>query len=371
MSAAAVEGLLKALQQAAAAQLLYPPEHPRLQEAADRVAGFLREATARSSAVSVFAIEDKVVYEGTPLPGVEAVQRGFFQSLRAAGYDRLTLRRGATRAEIAAFVAAVAETGKRGGEGAKDRVRPSRNIRLSALQGPDEASEGRGFLAEEIDTLEDVWADIVERGDLNLDAIEGIVMALAKTVEENLGAMIPMAALKAHDRYTATHITNVALLAMALAEAIELRPEQVHDIGIAALLHDVGKLKVPAEILNKPDRLNPEQLERMKRHPEDGARILLATKGVPELAVIVAYEHHIRFDGGGYPAVPRNWKASLASAVTQVADIYDALRTDRPYRTGLDRDTIMAMMTAESGTTFEPALLAAFFELVVPRAASG
>jgi HD-GYP domain-containing protein (c-di-GMP phosphodiesterase class II) len=108
----------------------------------------------------------------------------------------------------------------------------------------------------------------------------------------------------------------------------------------------------------------------MKRHPEDGARILLATEGVPELAVVVAYEHHVRFDGSGYPAVPRGWKTSLASAVTQVADIYDALRTDRPYRTGLDRDTIMAMMTADSGTHFEPALLAAFFELVVPRAAA-
>jgi len=368
---AAVEGLLRALQNAISSQLLYPPEHPRIQEAADRVLGFLREATARGSAVSVFAIEDRVVHDGVPLDGAEGVSRGFFQSLRAAGYDRLTLRRGASRAELSAFIAAVAETGRRSGEGARERLRPSRNIRLSALRDPDEARGlGRGFLAEEVDTLQDVWADIIECSDLNLDAVEGIVLALAKTVEENLGAMIPMAALKSHDRYTATHITNVALLAMALAEAIELPTAQVHDVGIAALLHDVGKLKVSSEILNKPDRLNPEQLEQMRRHPEDGARILLATPGVPELAVIVAYEHHIRFDGGGYPAVPRSWKASLASAVTQVADIYDALRTDRPYRTGLDRDTIMAMMTADSGTAFEPALLAAFFELVVPRAAS-
>ncbi|HEY6554101.1 MAG TPA: HD domain-containing phosphohydrolase [Vicinamibacteria bacterium] len=367
---AAIEGLLKALQHAVASQSLYPPEHPQIQDAADRALGFLREATARRSGISVFAIEDRIVYEGRPLTGVEAVNLPFLETLREAGYDRLTLRRGTSPAELAAFIGALAAAGKRTGEGSKAEVRPSRNIRLSALQG--EGSEGldRGFLAEEVDTLQDVWTDIVERGDLNLDAIEGIVMALAKTVEENLGAMIPMAALKSHDRYTATHITNVALLAMALAEAIELPPDRVHDVGIAALLHDVGKLKVPSEILNKPDRLNPEQLECMKRHPEDGARMLLATPGVPDLAVVVAYEHHVRFDGGGYPVLPRSWKPSLASAVTQVADVYDALRTDRPYRTGLDRDTIMAMMTADAGITFEPALLAAFFELVVPRAAS-
>jgi HD-GYP domain-containing protein (c-di-GMP phosphodiesterase class II) len=368
---AAVEGVLRGLQNAVGSYLLYPPEHPRIQEALERVLLSLREATARSSALSVFAVDDKVVYKGAPLDGLEAVHRGLFQTLRAAGFDRLTLRRGVSRAELLTFVAGLAEGGRRGDAELRERLRPSRNVRLSALQGVDEAGPDRGFLAEEVDTLQDVWTDILERHDLNLDAVEGIVLALAATVEENLGALIPMAALKSHDRYTATHITNVALLAMALAEAIDLPATQVHDVGIAALLHDVGKLKVPSEVLNKPDRLSPDQLATMRRHPEDGARILLATPGVPELAVIVAYEHHVRYDGAGYPALPRTWRTSLASAITQVADIYDALRTDRPYRTGLDRDTIMAMMTADSGTHFEPALLAAFFEHVVPRAAAG
>ena len=367
---AAVEGLLKALQNTVASHLLYPPEHPRIQDALERVLGLLREATARGSAVSIFAVDERLIHQGTPLSGVEGAQRGLFRTLKAAGFDRLTLRRGVSRAELLAFVAALAEAVRRSDGEAKDFVRPSRNIRLSALQGLDEKSLDPGFLGEEIDTLRDVWTDILERHDLNLDAIEGIVVALAKTVEENLGAMIPMAALKSHDRYTATHITNVSLLAMALAEAIELPEPLVHDVGIAALLHDVGKLEVPPEILNKPDRLGPGELERMKRHPEDGARLLLATPAVPELAVIVAYEHHVRFDGGGYPSLPRGWRQSLASAITQVADIYDALRTDRPYRTGLDRDTIMAMMTADAGAHFEPALLAAFFEVVVPRAAA-
>jgi HD-GYP domain-containing protein (c-di-GMP phosphodiesterase class II) len=146
-------------------------------------------------------------------------------------------------------------------------------------------------------------------------------MALSKTVEENLGAMIPMASLKSYDEYTATHIINVALLAMALGEAIGLPPKTVHDVGIAALLHDVGKLKVPTSILNKPDRLTDEEFGAIKRHPEEGSRMLFTTPGVPELAVIVAFEHHIKCDGGGYPVVPKSWKPNLASAITQVADI--------------------------------------------------
>ena len=97
--------------------------------------------------------------------------------------------------------------------------------------------------------------------------------------------------------------------------------------------------------------------------------MLFSTAGTPELAVVVAFEHHLRFDGSGYPEVPSSWKTSLASAITQVADIYDALRSDRPYRKGLERDRIIAMMAADAGTHFDPVLLAAFFDRVVPRAA--
>ena len=198
-------------------------------------------------------------------------------------------------------------------------------------------------------------------------SVEQIVVALSKTVEENIGAMIPMASLKSYDEYTATHIINVALLAMALSEAVGLPDNVVHEVGIAALLHDVGKLKVPSSILNKPDRLTESEFAAVRLHPEEGARILFSTPRVPELAVIVAFEHHIRYEGGGYPLVPHGWKMNLGSAITQVADIYDALRTDRPYRRGLDRDTIVRMMRADACRQFDPDLLAAFFERVVPK----
>jgi HD-GYP domain-containing protein (c-di-GMP phosphodiesterase class II) len=154
---------------------------------------------------------------------------------------------------------------------------------------------------------------------------------------------------------------------MALAEAVGFPGPTVTEIGIAALLHDVGKLRVPAEILNSGGRLTDEQAAIVKRHPGEGARLLLATPQIPELAPIVAYEHHIQYDGGGYPSVPRTWKLNLASAITTVADVYDALRSDRPYRPGLEREKIQAIMTMDAGTVFDPTLIRIFFEMVVPR----
>src|SRR5437867_3539326 len=334
----------------------------------------LQDLMSTREEVSVFALDDKVIHDEAAIPGSEPVAKGLFRTLRLCGYDRLTFKRGVTPEEIEGFLSVLGEVAKRSDPELRRRVKASPNIRLSAFKSSKTGDYGApltedDFLAEEVDVLGSVWAGVVESRSLDLDAVEGIVVALSKTVEENLGAMIPMASLKSYDEYTATHIINVALLAMGLSEAIALPPQLVHDVGIAALLHDVGKLKVPSFILNKPDRLTEQEFDAIKRHPEEGSRMLFATPGVPELAVIVAYEHHIKASGGGYPPVPSSWRTNLGSAITQVADIYDALRTDRPYRKGLDRETIMRMMMADSGTHFDSDLLHAFYGFVIPRTA--
>jgi HD-GYP domain-containing protein (c-di-GMP phosphodiesterase class II) len=369
MMQARVEGLLREIQNAVAVRHLYPSEHPRVREALERLARTTEDLTADGSDLAVFAADDRVVYDGEALPGAEPIARGLFETLRSSGYHRLTIRHGASREELEEFVAALADAGRPGGAGV---VKSTPHIRLSSLESQQQPeTPTTTTLAGQVAALPGVWAGIVDDRSFDVDATEGIVLALSKTVEDNLGAMIPMAALKSHNDYTATHITNVAILAMALGEAVGLSRKVVHDVGIAALLHDVGKLQVPAEILNTPESLTEAQIATLRRHPEDGARALFATPGVPELAVAVAYEHHMRFDGGGYPAVPRGWKTNLASALTQVADVYDALRSDRPYRKGLEREKIKLMMMADSGSHFDPELLAAFFVHVVPDSGAG
>jgi HD-GYP domain-containing protein (c-di-GMP phosphodiesterase class II) len=154
---------------------------------------------------------------------------------------------------------------------------------------------------------------------------------------------------------------------MALASALGFSSAFVHDAGTAALLHDVGKLKVPPDVLSSPTKLTESQIVLMKRHPEDGARMLMGTGRLPDLAAVVAFEHHLQFDGGGYPAVPAGWKTHVASEITHVADVYDALRSDRPYRQGLPPETAAQMMTADTGRVFDPYILNVFFEQVAPR----
>lgn len=357
-----IEALLREMQTGVGLRLLYPAEHPRIRQNVESVLALLRDLGRDQPEVSVFVVDERVIHEGLPLPGGTALARGFFATLRACGYDRLTLRRSAAPEELDDFLSAMADAVR---QGTTPTLASSAHIRLSALQSDDATpSPADAHFVPETVVLQEAWTALRQERHLNLSALEGIVLTLAKTVDEHLGALLPMAALKSHDEYTATHITNVGILSMGLAEALGLSASSVRDVGLAALLHDVGKLEVPDEILNKPERLSDEQYATMRRHPEDGARLLLATAGAPELAVAVAYEHHIRYDGGGYPAVPRGWKTILATAITQVADIYDALRTDRPYRPAYPHAVVEQMMTADSGAIFDPELLDVFFDVV-------
>jgi HD-GYP domain-containing protein (c-di-GMP phosphodiesterase class II) len=254
-----------------------------------------------------------------------------------------------------------------GGSGNPAVLEPTEHVRFSRMVRPglpSGAYEPRG-LAED-GALERVWQSLRTRA-VETTLLDGLVLAIGQAIHATRGSWVPLAALRSHDAYTVTHITNVATLAMALGDALGLPDRFVRDLGTAALLHDVGKLEVPSEILNSPNRLTDAQLALMRRHPEDGARILMSAPGVPDLAIIVAFEHHLHHNGGGYPSVPAPWRIHLASAITHVADVYDALRSDRPYRKGLAAEVVAQMMLADAETVFDPAVLQAFLERVAPR----
>jgi HD-GYP domain-containing protein (c-di-GMP phosphodiesterase class II) len=367
----AVEALLRDLQGVVSARHLYPPDHPRLAEVADRLVTQVAVMTGTRPEVSVFLADNRLIFDDTPLPGGDTLARGVFTALRAHGFHRLTLRRGLEAQEVIEFASAVANAAPGARAGA---LQSSAHVRLSAIDTLTDL-EHRGQLTYAVspthdDSLEHVWRGVLEQRRLDLDATEFMVLALSRTLEENAAAMLPLAELKSHDDYTVAHITNVALLTTALGEAVGFSADALRELAIAALLHDIGKLRVPAEVLNEPNRLSDEQRALISRHPEDGASILLAAQGVPELAVVVAFEHHMHFDGrAGYPQPRRPWTMNLASEMTHIADVFDALRSNRPYRAGLPVDRIATIMRGDAGTVFDPTLVGIFLEVVAERVA--
>jgi putative nucleotidyltransferase with HDIG domain len=176
--------------------------------------------------------------------------------------------------------------------------------------------------------------------------------------------IIPLLQLKEFDQYTTTHSTNVAVLAMALAEYLELGPKDVRNYGVAGLLHDLGKVRVPKEILIKPGKLTEQERDVMRLHPEDGARIILQREMRLDLAATVAYEHHIMLNGTGYPHPHYPRKCHHASHLVHICDFYDALRTNRPYRGAWESEKVLAYIENGIGREFEETAARAFVTMM-------
>ena len=145
---------------------------------------------------------------------------------------------------------------------------------------------------------------------------------------------------------------------------MQLAGPEVRIIGEAALLHDVGKVEVPVEILNKPDMLDDEEWEHIKRHPVAGARILMRSGEGMELAAIAAYEHHMRTDGTGYPETNPPRKPHRISQLIHLCDAYDAMRTTRPFQKAMPHGEILKILVKGAGTEFNKDLVKRFITML-------
>jgi putative nucleotidyltransferase with HDIG domain len=183
-------------------------------------------------------------------------------------------------------------------------------------------------------------------------------------VTEDRTSLMALTALKKYDNYTFTHMVNVAALAMAQARALNVDGTLLREFGFAALMHDIGKVNTPLDVLNKPDKLTRDEFGVMKRHVVDGAHILRRTPEMPALAPIVAFEHHLKQDLSGYPEGIGTRKLNLCTMIVSIADVFDALRSNRPYRQGLATDRIRAIMGEQENPAFNSVLLKRFVNLM-------
>ena len=219
-------------------------------------------------------------------------------------------------------------------------------------------------LEEEVEGIEWIHEQVTESDDLPMVETETIVRSLAMAMHQEGQVVLPLLELKRFDQYTTTHSSNVAVLTMGLAEYLGYGPREVRILGVAALLHDIGKVKVPSEVLLKPGKYTPEERKVIETHPVEGARIILSRHRSMELAATVAYEHHINLDGSGYPRYTYPREAHFASKLVHVCDIYDALCARRPYRDAFRPEQALVIVEDQSGRHLDPDLVHAFGTMI-------
>jgi putative nucleotidyltransferase with HDIG domain len=219
-------------------------------------------------------------------------------------------------------------------------------------------------LREERDTMDWVHKEIQNGARIPMVEADAVVRSLSVAMHAEQAMVLPLLQLKEFDQYTTTHSMNVAVLAMALGEYLDLGGATVRALGVAGLLHDLGKTCIPREILVKPGKLTDAERLVIREHPVVGARMLLASPEPMELAAVVAYEHHVMLDGGGYPALQDARGAQYASMLVHVCDVYDALRTNRPYREAWESARALAYIQDRSSVEFDPGIAQAFIAMM-------
>ena len=241
-------------------------------------------------------------------------------------------------------------------------VRGSNEQRVTEVAAVDEAS--MMDLNVEVDALQ--WVHDEVSGDRNIPLLEAesIVRSLSVAMHGDSAMLLPLLTLKEFDQYTTTHALNVSVLSMGLAEFMGLSPKEVRSYGVAGMLHDLGKVRVPKDILTKPGKLTPEEWALMRSHTVEGARLILQSDQNLDVAALVAFEHHIMINGGGYPDRHYRCDCHRASALVHVCDVYDALRTKRPYRDAWEPAATLTYIERGTGTEFDPDVSRAFIAMM-------
>lgn len=212
--------------------------------------------------------------------------------------------------------------------------------------------------------IENVFEAITQDEKLDLPAIKKVVSGLVDSIVRNPNAQMCLTQLKNRDEYTAQHSINVCVLTVTFGRYLGMAENSLNLIGLGALLHDVGKMITPLEILNKPGKLTDDEFAIMKSHPEHGRRILEETGNIPDSVIDIAFSHHERLAGHGYPKGLPSDRISPWSKIVAIVDVYDAITSDRCYHDGMSSTQALTKMYEWRIRDFDPELLEQFIQCI-------
>ncbi|MDH5705130.1 MAG: HD domain-containing protein [Candidatus Aminicenantes bacterium] len=216
--------------------------------------------------------------------------------------------------------------------------------------------------------LKESFENNKENQKLQLKTTRRLIQAMVDLISRDESFMIGMTNIKNYDDYTVNHSTNVAVLSLCFGRRLGLDKEELTELGLSAFFHDIGKLDIPEEILDKKDKLSEEERKIMEKHTLHGVEKLLSLKDssfLPVKTLYVVLEHHLWANLSGYPNYWKRNKISLYSKIVKICDFFDSVTTERPYRDYvLTWDQALSLMLEKSGTEFDPVLLKVFASMV-------
>jgi putative nucleotidyltransferase with HDIG domain len=368
------QGIASVLITAERSLALYPSGHPHIQQAITECFLHLRELLQREGQIPIVLAGREFVVGDLQIQILGEALEELAQKLEQAGIEKLIFLEGLRQWEIQRFLRLV-------------NIKNSADADLGPIEQVLEEEDVEHILAGplHVEPTEEKVPDLLVRaweaftaglksvrklrhgvranGTLeHLDEAKSFVSDLVEVAMQETRPLLALQALRVHDDYSFTHSINVATLTLAMARGLSFGKYELREITLAALLHDIGKERVSGDLLRKSGKLDEEEWQQMQHHSNEGAKLLICTAGAGDLAPIVAYEHHLA--QGNEHTASDGWHLHVVSEMVTIADVYDALRSNRPYRDALPPHQAMEIMRQDVGTKFNPDIFAGFARML-------
>jgi len=364
---------------------LYSIEHPKTREMIGKAFASINKTLKVTNDLSILIIDNDLILNNKAIRAEEAEYFSLFITvLKKKNISHISFKRGITPRELTRFLTDLASPqtktvysgpgiscGKlKLKEAPRDNLLQSDPIHSIKTQGPPSESQLalvaklKSMSTRQLLLAQELYFSIRKEQGFDLRGVQESMSSFVSLFSQNLNPLSILTNLKSSDEYTFTHVINVCILTLAQAESLGFSGQHLYDIGITATLYDIGKTFIPEDILNKPGKLDKEEQKIIQNHAMKGAGYLLSLDDAPKLAALAALEHHIRFDGGGYPNIGKTWQTNIVSQMIAISDTFDAMRCSRPYCRASSEKIICDMLAREKGKNFNPLLVDNFFSVL-------
>ena len=335
---------------------LYSTEHASISDLSAKALSTLDNLFVDDS-VSIVLLGRSLMVNDTPITDKAIHLENFRKKLRINGIEKIIIKKGVRPEELQALLSQMALR--------QETPRSSDHISVGIIQVRFKTAESDvlELVDENISRIKDTYQEISRFKKLDIFSLEEVVIGFISALKRESNILRVISPVKSYSEYTYVHAANVSTLTLFQAEFLGLKGESLYDAGIAGLLHDVGKMFISKDILEKKARLDESEWNEIKKHPVHGALYLSTLKDVPKLAVIVAFEHHMKFNGTGYPETRRRGKKQhIISQLVAISDFFDAIRTERAYRKSMETQEVIGLMKESAGKDFNPQLVDNFIK---------
>ncbi len=356
---------------------LYPVTHPLVAQSIAEMAGAVNGIFDLGfESVTVNVYKGTLFVENQVFPEESVTYRKLVEAVLSMGVSALAFLGGFAAEDGAALVDLMAEEKIHDIEAAQIFLeqKGATSVTLAettTLEESDREQRGRENKARARETYDagmSVMKDVETQTKLgkvfDVEPLQRIVGSLLDSLFTDPAAVLGLTAIKGHDSYTLNHSINVCILSLSLGASLGLDKESLHSLGLSALLYDLGKVRIPEDILNKQGPLTGDEWQIVKSHAEEGADLLKRIQLVDQMPMIVAFEHHMRHDMQGYPEVPASQEQHLFSKVVALSDAYDAMTTRRPFRREIRPDKALAVLMQGRGKAYDPSITKALVAML-------